>query len=98
MSWTATLIVDGLRGVDAEVAVYGGEDAFDANRSGGRSPAEVDGRRQAVVRSQATMCDLCHDIVGPHEEVSCVYACPHNAAFRMSGSELLAKVKGYKPV
>ena len=60
--------------------------------------AEVDGRRQAVVRSQATMCDLCHDIVGPHEEVSCVYACPHNAAFRMSGSELLAKVEGYKPV
>jgi Fe-S-cluster-containing hydrogenase component 2 len=45
-----------------------------------------------ILRSRATMCDLCHDIVGPEEEVSCVFACPHNAAFRMSGGELLEKV------
>ncbi|MBC7855769.1 MAG: cyclic nucleotide-binding domain-containing protein [Pirellulaceae bacterium] len=46
-----------------------------------------------VLRSRATMCDLCHDIVGPEEEVSCVFACPHNAAFRMSGPELLERVQ-----
>ena len=45
-----------------------------------------------ILRSRATMCDLCHDIVAPGEEVSCVFACPHNAAFRMSGGELLEKV------
>lgn len=46
-----------------------------------------------LLRSRATMCDLCHDIVGPEEEVSCVFACPHNAAFRMSGGELLQRVQ-----
>lgn len=45
-----------------------------------------------ILRSRATMCDLCHDIVEPDEEVSCVFACPHNAAFRMSGGELLSRV------
>ena len=37
----------------------------------------------------ATTCDLCRDLVGPEDDPSCVYACPHNAAFRMSGQELL---------
>jgi len=37
----------------------------------------------------ATTCDLCRDLVGPEEDPSCVYACPHNAAFRMSGQDLL---------
>ncbi len=45
-----------------------------------------------ILRSRATMCDLCHDIVAPEEDVSCVFACPHNAAFRMSGAELLQRV------
>jgi hypothetical protein len=27
--------------------------------------------------------------VGPDDDPSCVYACPHNAAFRMSGTQLL---------
>ncbi|MFN0019680.1 MAG: cyclic nucleotide-binding domain-containing protein [Pirellulaceae bacterium] len=45
-----------------------------------------------ILRSRATMCDLCHDIVSPEQEVSCVFACPHNAAFRMSGPELLVRV------
>ena len=52
----------------------------------------------ATISHIATTCDLCHKIVGPHEDVSCVFACPHNAAFRMSGPELLAKVEGYRPV
>ena len=41
----------------------------------------------------ATTCDLCRDLVGPGDDPSCVYACPHNAAFRMSGKELLAIVE-----
>jgi Fe-S-cluster-containing hydrogenase component 2 len=38
----------------------------------------------------ATTCDLCSSIVGPANwrNVSCVFACPHNAAFRMTGDEL----------
>ena len=54
--------------------------------------------RKASVSQKATTCDLCHDIVGPHGTVSCVYACPHNAAFRMSGPQLLARIEGYRPV
>ena len=37
----------------------------------------------------ATTCDLCRDLVGPDDDPSCVYACPHDAAFRMSGQQLL---------
>ena len=41
-------------------------------------------------RRLATTCDLCRDVVGPDDNpASCVYACPHNAAFRMSGDDLL---------
>ena len=40
-------------------------------------------------RRLATTCDLCRDLVAPDEDPSCVYACPHNAAFRMSGQDLL---------
>jgi Fe-S-cluster-containing hydrogenase component 2 len=38
----------------------------------------------------ATTCDLCSSIVGPQNwrQVSCVFACPHNAAFRMTGDDL----------
>ncbi len=45
------------------------------------------GRMLAVVRQKATTCDLCHDL-GPKAEPSCVYACPHDAAHRMTGSDL----------
>jgi len=44
-----------------------------------------DGRRTAVVQQRATTCDLCRSIDG---KPSCVHACPHNAAFRMTGPEL----------
>ena len=40
----------------------------------------------------ATTCDLCRDLVGPNDDPSCVYACPHDAAFRMSGQDLLQMV------
>ena len=47
----------------------------------------------AVVQQKATSCDLCRELDG---QPSCVYACPHDAAHRMSGSELLELVKGTK--
>ena len=46
----------------------------------------VDGNKLAVVQQRATTCDLCQSLDG---KPSCVYACPHNAAFRMTGEELM---------
>ncbi|MFM7076445.1 MAG: cyclic nucleotide-binding domain-containing protein, partial [Planctomycetaceae bacterium] len=43
-------------------------------------------------RRVATTCDLCRDLVGPDDDPSCVYACPHDAAFRMSGRQLFELV------
>jgi CRP-like cAMP-binding protein/Fe-S-cluster-containing dehydrogenase component len=45
------------------------------------------GRMIPVVQQKATTCDLCHDL-GPNAEPSCVYACPHDAAHRMTGDQL----------
>ena len=47
------------------------------------------GRRVAVQRQKATTCDKCGGIDVP----SCVYACPHEAAHRMDGKELLELVR-----
>ncbi len=49
---------------------------------------------------RATTCDLCQHVVGNGQAVSCVFACPHNAAFRMSGQDLLETLqgKGYQPI
>lgn len=44
------------------------------------------GQPLAVVQQKATTCDLCRNVVG--NEPSCVYACPHEAAFRLSGRGL----------
>ena len=43
-----------------------------------------------LLQQTATTCDLCSSIVGPSNwrSVSCVFACPHNAAFRVTGEEL----------
>jgi CRP-like cAMP-binding protein/Fe-S-cluster-containing hydrogenase component 2 len=49
------------------------------------------GAKVAVVQQKATTCDLCMGIDG---QPSCVYACPHDAAFRMKGEELLERVDG----
>ena len=48
------------------------------------------GQKIAVVRQKATTCDLCRHVDG---QPSCVYACPHDAAHRMSGRELLDEVR-----
>jgi Fe-S-cluster-containing hydrogenase component 2 len=53
--------------------------------------------RRAMLQYQATTCDLCGDIVGNNwRSVSCVYACPHHAAHRVTGEELLQIVQGDK--
>jgi CRP-like cAMP-binding protein/Fe-S-cluster-containing hydrogenase component 2 len=44
-------------------------------------------RMVPIIQQKATTCDLCHDL-GPTAEPSCVYACPHDAAHRMSGDAL----------
>ncbi len=47
------------------------------------------GGSRAVVHQKATTCDLCSHITKDHREApSCVFACPHDAAFRMTGPEL----------
>jgi CRP-like cAMP-binding protein/Fe-S-cluster-containing hydrogenase component 2 len=48
------------------------------------------GRTLPVVQQKATTCDLCYELDG---QPSCVYACPHDAAFRMTGPDLLARVR-----
>jgi Fe-S-cluster-containing hydrogenase component 2 len=49
-----------------------------------------------MAQPKAGTCDLC-DAEGHLDEPKprCVYACPHDAAFRMTGEELLAKVGGH---
>jgi CRP-like cAMP-binding protein/Fe-S-cluster-containing hydrogenase component 2 len=42
------------------------------------------GNKVPVVQQKATMCDLCTELDG---QPSCCYACPHDAAHRMSGEE-----------
>jgi CRP-like cAMP-binding protein/Fe-S-cluster-containing dehydrogenase component len=51
-------------------------------------------RKIAVVQQKATVCDLCIDAGG---EPSCVYACPHDAAHRMTGFQLRDLVEGAPP-
>ena len=63
-----------------------------------RDPMEAEdpehpGQTRRVARPKAATCDLC-DAEGHEErpEPRCVYACPHDAAHRKSGEELLAEV------
>ncbi|HEX3150177.1 MAG TPA: cyclic nucleotide-binding domain-containing protein [Gemmataceae bacterium] len=49
-------------------------------------------RRVAAVAQRAVNCDLCHGLVPDNAEPFCVSACPHEAAFRWDGNQLLAKV------
>ena len=50
----------------------------------------VDGKKLPVVQQRATTCDLCTSVDG---KPSCVYACPHDAAHRMTGAELLKRTR-----
>jgi CRP-like cAMP-binding protein/Fe-S-cluster-containing hydrogenase component 2 len=49
------------------------------------------GQKIAVQQMKATTCDLCTELDG---QPSCVYACPHDAAFRLKGSEFRAVCEG----
>ena len=53
------------------------------------------GQARQVARLKASVCDLC-DSEGQRDEPlpRCVYACPHDAAHRMTGAELLKLVAG----
>jgi Fe-S-cluster-containing hydrogenase component 2 len=53
----------------------------------------VPSRQAAVVKHKATSCDLCRD----HEEPSCVYACPHDAAHRLDPATLVHSVAATNP-
>ncbi len=51
---------------------------------------ERPGRKKAAMKQKATSCDLCTE----HEEPSCVYACPHDAAHRVDPREFFAGLLG----
>ncbi len=55
----------------------------------GTSEDPATGKKIPVVNHKATTCDLCSSLDG---KPSCVYACPHDAAHRMGGAELLEVV------
>jgi Fe-S-cluster-containing hydrogenase component 2/CRP-like cAMP-binding protein len=44
--------------------------------------------KKARVVRKATSCNLCHD----HPEPNCVYACPHDAAHRVSPADFFAEI------
>lgn len=81
-------------GLCAENCPYGninmhGFPKQEVNEKGKFTPVyeeQPDGSRLPVVQQRATTCDLCRSIDG---KPSCVYACPHEAAFRMTGPQLL---------
>ncbi|MDA8563778.1 cyclic nucleotide-binding domain-containing protein [Mariniblastus sp.] len=81
-------------GLCAKNCPYGNINMVEFDEAG--SPYQP-GMETAVVANQATTCDLCKsvgvDASNPRDEVSCVYACPHNAAFRMTGQELLDQIE-----
>ena len=67
---------------------------FDAKDEFGKPLFQIDltsNRKLPVLQQKATTCDLCLSYDG---QPSCVYACPHDAAHRMKGSDLLASVRG----
>ena len=61
------------------ITMYGKEDGF-----------RLEGKiKIPIIRQKATTCDQCKSIGGTPR---CVYSCPHDAAFRMSGEQLRATV------
>lgn len=69
------------------INMHSGEVVYEQNPS---HPLADRKGRVAVVQQKATTCDLCKSYDGTP---SCVYACPHDAAHRMKGTELLDIVK-----
>ena len=60
--------------------------------TGQKAPDPDNPRRMVpVLQQKATTCDLCIELDG---HPSCVYACPHDAAHRMTGEEFKRVVEG----
>lgn len=66
------------------ISMYGHQDGHRVENS----------RQIPVIRQKATTCDQCKSLDG---DPRCVYACPHNAAFRMTGNELKERVASKNP-
>ena len=62
-------------------------------QTGQRSAVFDKGTGLPVIQQRATTCDLCKSL-GDNATPSCVYACPHEAAFRMTGEQLFDIVNG----
>src|ERR1700716_533275 len=67
----------------AELCPYGNINMHSLPEKMQEDPANP-GTKIAGVQQKATTCDLCRSVDG---QPSCVYACPHDAAHRMSGTE-----------
>jgi Fe-S-cluster-containing hydrogenase component 2/CRP-like cAMP-binding protein len=74
-------------GLCANNCPYGNINMVDTGTKWIEDPGAAN-KKVAAVQHQATTCDLCTNVVGAGQEVSCVYACPHHAAFRVSGTQL----------
>lgn len=51
---------------------------------------EINGQQLPIIQQRATTCDMCHSI---DDQPSCVYACPHHAAYRVDSEELMKMVR-----
>ncbi len=78
-------------GVCADNCPYGNINML-VDEAGIQERREASGETIRVLPQRATTCDLCASVpgVGEEGEVSCVRACPHEAAFRVSGEQLYA--------
>jgi Fe-S-cluster-containing hydrogenase component 2/CRP-like cAMP-binding protein len=46
----------------------------------------------AETRKRAVNCNLCEGLIAPEQDPFCVAACPHDAAFRWTGEDLMDRV------
>jgi Fe-S-cluster-containing hydrogenase component 2 len=72
-------------GACAESCPYGNINMHEFIVEGSANPNAT--QKARVVR-KATSCNLCHE----HDEPSCVYACPHDAAHRVSPTKFFAQL------
>jgi Fe-S-cluster-containing hydrogenase component 2/CRP-like cAMP-binding protein len=61
------------------ITMYGAMDSVTDTKQG----------RLPIIRQKATTCDQCKSLDG---DPRCVYACPHDAAYRMTGERLKEKI------
>jgi Fe-S-cluster-containing hydrogenase component 2 len=78
-------------GLCADNCPYGSIHMVPKDESLRSLPFDPHARLKAEIPKKATNCDLCTNLgsIGPR----CVYACPHDACFRLTGDELLEKAR-----